>query len=846
MCLKLPGLKILVLLATASANSLFAADSVISLPQARPGDTYDVQLAIPPGLGYPFARCEMTHLPIGLKFDCGTFQISGRAPAKSQLVSDIVLEIDDRQNHSLRYTFSLALTTTPVSVDLSAPPTQAGPTPATQADSASPAPAERKAAPRVAGTSAPAPVSQPSAPVVSAVDPARPAVGQAAAPAVTPATPPAPPTPAPAPPAQAASGGALTAPAAIVPKLSNPAPGTTLSGTGQPENDKNFGTVEIFVCAGPNAPAPADLDCTKDASHQIGPANPSPADANYFQTDSNGNFQATLAKPLAKDSYVWITQVATPTAAGAPKPEPNSLAEAVAVTQPIQPRILTTGRNPAGDLVVTGTAQPNTGTIAAGQVSLCVLPPANGYPYFHNNQKMDCTAPAALSLISVPVNPDGTFSATLSLPRRSGDYIAVTQTVSPSGGSPAPDSIVPMQPSSYDGVCQYSFNDCDYIWTLLGGLEQADLSSQSSQTEGFLDLFVRAPWNMRWGSIWLRSRFLGAPAATNTLNVATAATNASGFTTAQLPQNVFAVDYNIGFEHDFLLPGTKDPQNAMFTWGPILDFGATTPLDASAPTLAYTVPNYGTNECAQLQARFGAPFTTNSPPSIPPPGTTTPVTLTGQSNKYGYNPYLPPPGYYVTNNNGTPGVSTTPGCVVQPTPGTTVASVGQPGTQITTLAFSHEDRTSFLLKWQAGVRLINRWHTDASSVCSTWSPSSAGHANDGRCSRLIADISIGQDESITGGYLRHFVLNNDILLPIATTGLYFFGTASTRFSRNETFSPLILNSVPIASGANPTAGSVTIPSPSVFVLPLRQPNRDFYRIGFGIDVTSLIKPLVSK
>ncbi|MFP5237663.1 MAG: hypothetical protein ACLGSD_17345 [Acidobacteriota bacterium] len=630
-----------------------------------------------------------------------------------------------------------------------------------------------------------------------------------------------------------------------MPKLSNPAPGTTLSGTGQPENDKNFGTVEIFVCAGPNAPAPADLDCTKDASHQIGPANPTPAGANYFQTDRNGNFQATLAKPLAKDSYVWITQVATPTAAGAPKPEPNSLAEAVAVTQPIQPRILTTKRDTAGNLVVTGTAQPTTGTMQAGQVSLCVLPPADGYPYSHNNQKMDCTAPAALSLISVPVNPDGTFSATLSLPRRSGDYIAVTQTVSPSGGSPVPASIVPMQPSSYDGVCQYDFNDCDFIWTLLGGLEQADLSSQSSQTEGFLDLFVRAPWNMRWGSIWLRSRFLGAPAATNTLNVATAATNASGFTTAQLPQNVFAVDYNIGFEHDFLLPGTKNPQNAMFTWGPIVDFGATTPLDASTPTLAYTVPNYGTNECDQLQKRFGAPFTTNPPPSSPPPSTTTPVTLTGQPNKYGYNPYLPPPGYYVT---GTTTVSSSPGCVVQPAPGTTVGSIGQPGTQITTLAFSHEDRTSFLLKWQAGVRLINRWHTGASSVCSTWSPSSTGHANDGRCSRLIADIAIGQDESITGGYLRHFVLNNDILLPIATTGLYFFGTASTRFSRNETFSPLILNSVPIASGPNPPtgSGSVSIPSPSVFVLPLKQPNRDYYRIGFGIDVTSLIKPLVSK
>lgn len=188
MRLNWPGLKLLVLLASTSASYLFAADSVISLPQARPGDTYNVQLAIPPGLGYPFARCDMTHLPIGLKFDCGTFQISGRAPAKSQPVSDIALEIDDRQNHSLRYRFSLAITTTPVSVDLGAPPTQVVSNPATQSDSSAPAPVEPRSAHAVSGTFTPAPVSQPPSPVSPAPAPPPPPEAKAPAPTVAAAT----------------------------------------------------------------------------------------------------------------------------------------------------------------------------------------------------------------------------------------------------------------------------------------------------------------------------------------------------------------------------------------------------------------------------------------------------------------------------------------------------------------------------------------------------------------------------------------------------------------------------------------------------------------------------------
>jgi hypothetical protein len=397
--------------------------------------------------------------------------------------------------------------------------------------------------------------------------------------------------------------------------------------------------------------------------------------------------------------------------------------------------------------------------------------------------------------------------------------------------------------------CSFAYNDCDWEYSVVGGVEQADLSAQNSQTEGFVDLIVRAPVNARFGNAWLRARFIGQPTNSSTQNVVSAATDPAGTVISSSLATVgYAIDYVFGFEKDLFQPISANHTRGQFTLGLIAAMGATTPLSSQSATVGYAAPAYGTNECNQLQVRFGAGIAaTGGAAAIP-----------GMGARNGYNPILPGSGTITTTTISSSGTSTTamtgPFCVVQPTPGT-VAVSGTPaasGNQITNIAFSPEDRSSFLLKYMAGVRFLTRFHAAGTSRCSPRAPND--HAGDvdtdeaslvnGLCSRGIVDLTLGQDQAITGGYLRRLVFKADAIFPIPKSGLYFFASAAIRLEPNQDQPPLILTATPISNGsAMPAAGAVSIPSPSVFVLPLKQSNRDFYRIGIALDLAKILPKL---
>jgi hypothetical protein len=382
--------------------------------------------------------------------------------------------------------------------------------------------------------------------------------------------------------------------------------------------------------------------------------------------------------------------------------------------------------------------------------------------------------------------------------------------------------------SKYDDLCQYRFNDCDWHYTLVGGAEQSDLSSQDSQTNGVIRLFMRGPSNLRAGSVWLSARFQGAPNANNTNNLVSAFQSATGQnSTSQLPQVGTSLDYVIGLQHDWFQPksnpgkgleGFSNPQSGQLTIGVIVAFGASTPLSSQSTTVAFQLPAYGTDECNQVKTRYSSgPY--NLPLQTSGPYVTTTTTVGGAAP--------------TTSMSG-------PYCIINPVPITTSSTSGGVTTTVTTsgsaiqnLAFAPGDRSSFLLKYMAGLRMINRRNSSATANCS----------DSNQCSRDVIDLTIGQDQAITGGFLRRFVLKADAVIPLWNTGAFFFGSTATRIAANANYAPLILQPAAIVtSGASPPA-SISVPSNSTWVLPLVQPNRDFYRIGFGIDLSTVLQKI---
>lgn len=398
----------------------------------------------------------------------------------------------------------------------------------------------------------------------------------------------------------------------------------------------------------------------------------------------------------------------------------------------------------------------------------------------------------------------------------------------------AQDAPADPPPPKTTGPCAKTFNDCDWDYTVVGGAEESALSAQDSETNPFIALFVRAPLSSPGGNLWLLARFLGAANANNTNNVVSAFQTATGSgATSGLPQVGTAVDYAFGYQYDFVKPGDRQ-----FSVGLVGSFGATTPLSAQHATTAYQVPAYGTNECNQLLARFPSSLGAFGLPAQPssPYITMTPVTTPA--------PAMPPAA-----------TTTGPFCIINPAPtmstmtangATTVTTTS--GTQIQDIAFAPEDRNSFLLKYAVGLRIVNRWLDDTSkstNVCGTKSTVS-GSETPSTCTRTVVDLTFGQDEAITGGKFGAMVFKADAIFPVSNTGVFFFGSSSIRFEANKTLSPLILLPATIVTSSPSVPANIVVPSASTWVLPLTQPDRDFYRVGIGMNLNSLISKLLPK
>lgn len=160
------------------------------------------------------------------------------------------------------------------------------------------------------------------------------------------------------------------------------------------------------------------------------------------------------------------------------------------------------------------------------------------------------------------------------------------------------------------------------------------------------------------------------------------------------------------------------------------------------------------------------------------------------------------------------------------------------------VAFVPLDRDRFLRQWYAGVRL------------------KTFYCEDQDCTRFrnhfpaVFDFMLGQNEAVTGGRLKYgvrddptdktritarknaFVFRIDAFYPLPfreASFIYLYGNAMMKFGAGgvNIENPIFLD-----------PGSILITDPKVYIPPsdlqqLLQPNRDYYKIGVGVNLTDL-------
>jgi hypothetical protein len=138
------------------------------------------------------------------------------------------------------------------------------------------------------------------------------------------------------------------------------------------------------------------------------------------------------------------------------------------------------------------------------------------------------------------------------------------------------------------------------------------------------------------------------------------------------------------------------------------------------------------------------------------------------------------------------------------------------------IAFVSPDRDRFFRQFYAGLRLQTHYFDYENP--------------DVPLKRYPAtlDITYGQNEAVTGGRLRGGVIRLEGFFPLPYEGLKFinlFGTALIKPTRTQITEPLILEAAPTGT---------TVPANNVFLFTQPQINRDYYKVGVGIDLMSLI------
>jgi hypothetical protein len=99
----------------------------------------------------------------------------------------------------------------------------------------------------------------------------------------------------------------------------------------------------------------------------------------------------------------------------------------------------------------------------------------------------------------------------------------------------------------------------------------------------------------------------------------------------------------------------------------------------------------------------------------------------------------------------------------------------------------------------------------------------------------IVDVTVGQDEAVTKGKLTRVLFRIEGVYPLPfIPGFHIFGSIYTSFKRNSQDQPF--NTFAINAPTNGAANDL-----NTFRFPLNPLDRDYFRIGVGIDLIQLLK-----
>ena len=347
------------------------------------------------------------------------------------------------------------------------------------------------------------------------------------------------------------------------------------------------------------------------------------------------------------------------------------------------------------------------------------------------------------------------------------------------------------------------------------GLDLSAVSSQSVRQAYFVEFNLLAPFKLpgmkgnqdalenRWW-FWLNPRITSLPKAANFSALSTISDSGSFFTnfsnTGSVSDIAQGFDVNGGVEMALLKPRDGIPW-----WA----------------------------EYANTQARLGISLIGGG--GIATPFSVDKTDVASQVNQSICDAFKAPAGATVSSGAGLvctfPTGSNNP-VIVAPNPA--AAPGGAATVQDQFIDFFTPERSRFFRRYYGGFRLKTYFFSpDVKGECDPPNPKGCPAPYD--IFPGIIDVTVGQDEAVTAGRLRNALLRVEGVYPLPFyPGLHIFGSIYSSFKRNQTDFPL--NSFSVNQPANGASNDL-----NTFRFGTPPLNRDYFRVGIGIDLIQVFK-----